>query len=136
MQPFWQREVVYMYRTTDHAYTCYKKWLCSLHNYCTLKRNIETICTMYTVKSKKMANKYCLQIHQIIIIGMANSIECQSTSHCTALIMSSLLSAFNLAGCTASLTRLQIRPCTILVRRKVRSLLSRLKLFSSLDVIG
>ena len=52
-------------------------------------------------------------------------------------MMSSLLSAFNLAGCIAILAKLQIRSSFMLVRRDVRSLLSWLKLLSpSLDVIG
>ena len=133
-----------MYTTTDHAYTCYKNtFIYSLHKYCILKRNIETVCTMSIVKSiiKVKNDEQILPSNsskssslnlQILLKASRRGWASVKTS-----MMSSLLSAFNLAGCIAILARLQIRFSVILVRREVRSLLSWLKLLSpSLDVIG
>ena len=120
-----------MYTTTDHAYTCYKNTVIySLHKYCILKRNIETVCTMSIVKSiiKVKNDEQILPSNsskssslnlQILLKASRRGWASVKTS-----MMSSLLSAFNLAGCIAILARLQIRFSVILVRREVRSHLS------------
>ena len=117
--------------------------LYSLHKYCIFERNIETDCAMYIVKSRiKVKNdEQILPSDSLKLLLLSWQIlwKCSRRGWASvkALITSSLLSEFNLAGCIAILAKLHIRPSVILVRREVRSLSSLLKLLSpSLDLIG